>query len=244
MTKKIDEEDLILPEFNLKFAEVVFLITQYLFRNFDLSNLEDLPTMIKKSYDDENTFKKLEKKLFKNKKQLLIRDSDNFIIELLQSFYRLRLSVKLTKELNCVDRTERLERISYYKENFHNEYFIFTERVIRYLNTLKNDYKEYKNIINKLVNDFREIFITHRALRNDHIHMKRKFYNNYYKTVITDLAEKYEVNTDLPTFDETFEKMKRENIDTMLEEMTFLCMNTDITLNDFAEHVFNKIIND
>jgi len=244
MTKKINDNELVLPEFDIPFANKLLAITQKMFTELDVSKIDPTEIVLQKAYKTgKGAFDELILPLLKTKRHLLIFDADNFIMELLQSFYRLRLSIKLTQELEYSDRTDMLERISYFEENFHNEYFIFTERMIRYLNTLKNEYKKYKTDLKELADEYKNIFTNHRDIRNEHIHLKRSFSNNYYKTVITDIADRFEVKHELPAFEEEYRKLQKENIEYMLKETSLLIKETNDLFLKF-EMVFQNIFNE
>lgn len=245
MTKQTNST-LELPEFDLTFCKLNWAHMIKVTKELDLNIIpEGVNDILKKLYDGETSLDKLGKQLFKKKNHILIKEASDLIGELVQSFYRLRLSIRLIAQLDDTTRLDKIEKISYFKENFYSEYSLFTGRVWRYLRTLKNDddVKEYKQLLIKMADEYLEVFKDYNDTRNEHMHSKRSQDKAFQKTIIIDIASKYQAEENFPKFDEEFQKVKNSYINTMIEDLKYLHDNTEITLNVYTNSVYMKIIN-
>ena len=97
--------------------------------------------------------------------------------------------------------------LSYYVENFYNEFFIFTERVKKYLETIKNKIadKKERDELKGLVNAYLEATNKYRDIRNEHNHKKRYIDENFRKLGLIGMTDALKIeNMNLPKWDEHY----------------------------------------
>lgn len=174
----------------------------------------------------------------------LITTAFIFNIEIKECFNRFLITIKLIDEIDTKNKQNKKDLLLYFVENFYNEYYIYTERVIKHLKTLKK--KTIKKHIKLEIQKHLDEYVTNtspkREIRNIHNHQKRYTDDKHGKLMLIDAFRSQSKPNDIENrWDKEFQIIKDEYSNTLNKEIVILYDVTNKTLNNICENIFNNV---
>lgn len=182
------------------------------------------------------------------KKDYYIADLFKCGKEIYDSYQRMEMTISLSKKIGSHRGFKKNELLNYYNENFINEFYIFTERVIQLMILIEKKaeklrlQKQYKVIVG-----LRKLYIDSykppRSLRNTHTHYRRHLDPNFERLDTMVMYKDFTKDKQLDSYYEyTYRTIKRDHIKQLQKALETLHDTADKFLKPLKKVLMNDIL--